>query len=734
MKKYLVNRVLRSIFSVFMVMLLSVVLIFSLIPQSEIYTQDEKYKSSLQVGRTDDAELAKLDALERHGYIQYVSQADYCESLFPDTAGARYQVCVARLDSNEDKKNYVEKYRALGWEEVRLTQSKYGNCDIVTRKDVEAGDYVVQEGQYFIEMTEGVQDPNDELYEDYIDENGSKKFREVTFNNRTYFKKNLNPLVTFWNWLTGIISFDNKNKVENLTQWSYEEQRYLYEDRVYSLVFEYEKSTGIESTNYIYQYNGGDIDLLESEISIYNSETNSSKDFISIAGISTGIEIGAKNIKEFSIVKNYNDENDLDKGGSMDINITFDDNTTLSLNKKVAKYLLDSIPVYVGDNDMWFVGNTSINIAYTKIEKDWGMGNDLITFYNEIVNAELREKEIERGYSVKLDEYGTPALTCVGCEYKYSIYFDTTFPYIHFNFIKINLGESILGTTQGRDVVNIMTDNQGEAIYTTNTDLSGEQYDASYDYHTCSYNSNDLGTDQKKRFNDNYTNCDQVLTSPSKIATSFIIGIFATLIAYFIGVPIGVVMARNKEKWIDKLGMVYIIIMFAVPSLAYIYFVKSIGHSLFKLPGIFEYGNIGTYILPIISLSLGSIASMMMWTRRYIIDQENSDYVKFARAKGLSESQIFFKHILRNAIVPIAHGIPGSLIGAVAGAMITEKIYNVPGTGGLMVESINGYNNWAAIGLIFFFTVLGIISLILGDVVITLVDPRISFTDTGGRK
>ena len=125
---------------------------------------------------------------------------------------------------------------------------------------------------------------------------------------------------------------------------------------------------------------------------------------------------------------------------------------------------------------------------------------------------------------------------------------------------------------------------------------------------------------------------------------------------------------------------------------------------------------------------------MMMWTRRYIIDQENSDYVKFARAKGLSESQIFFKHILRNAIVPIAHGIPGSLIGAVAGAMVTERVYVVTGTGHLMVESIQGYNNWAAIGLIFFFTVLGIASLILGDVVITLVDPRISFTDTGGRK
>jgi oligopeptide transport system permease protein len=218
------------------------------------------------------------------------------------------------------------------------------------------------------------------------------------------------------------------------------------------------------------------------------------------------------------------------------------------------------------------------------------------------------------------------------------------------------------------------------------------------------------------------------------MATSFVIGILSTLIAYIIGIPIGVLMARNKDKLFDKIAMIYIIIMFSVPSLAYIYFFKFLGTKLFDLPVNYKYGEVLTYILPVLSLSLSSIASLMMWTRRYIIDQGNSDYVKFARAKGLSESQIFFKHILRNAIVPIAHGIPGSLVGAVAGALITEQIYVVPGTGKLMVSAIQNYDNWVAIGLIFFYTCLGIFSLIAGDVIITLVDPRISFVDTGGRK
>ena len=174
--------------------------------------------------------------------------------------------------------------------------------------------------------------------------------------------------------------------------------------------------------------------------------------------------------------------------------------------------------------------------------------------------------------------------------------------------------------------------------------------------------------------------------------------------------------------------------MFSVPSLAYIYFFSSLASKAFNLKMIYEFGNISTYILPIVSLSLGSIASMMMWTRRYMIDQGNADYVKFARAKGLSEGQIFFKHILRNAIVPIAHGIPGSLFGAVAGALVTEKVYSVPGTGKLMVDAMTNHDNNIAIGLIFFYTILGVTSLILGDVVITIVDPRISFVDTGGRK
>ena len=135
------------------------------------------------------------------------------------------------------------------------------------------------------------------------------------------------------------------------------------------------------------------------------------------------------------------------------------------------------------------------------------------------------------------------------------------------------------------------------------------------------------------------------------------------------------------------------------------------------------------YILPIISLALPSVAGLMNWLRRYMIDQQNSDYVKFARSGGLSEREIFNKHILKNAIIPLVHNIPGTILGAVVGAIITETVYAVPGTGRMLTEAINVYDNAVIVGLTMFYALLSVVSLILGDILMSMVDPRISFSD-----
>ena len=117
--------------------------------------------------------------------------------------------------------------------------------------------------------------------------------------------------------------------------------------------------------------------------------------------------------------------------------------------------------------------------------------------------------------------------------------------------------------------------------------------------------------------------------------------------------------------------------------------------------------------------------------RRYMIDQENSDYVKFARSGGLSESEIFRKHIFKNAMIPLVHGIPGSILGALTGAIITESVYVVPGVGNLLTQAISYYDNAVIVGVTLFYAVLSVLSLILGDILMALMDPRISFTTKG---
>ena len=95
---------------------------------------------------------------------------------------------------------------------------------------------------------------------------------------------------------------------------------------------------------------------------------------------------------------------------------------------------------------------------------------------------------------------------------------------------------------------------------------------------------------------------------------------------------------------------------------------------------------------------------------------------------GLSEGEIFRKHILKNAIIPIVHGIPASVLGAMTGAIITERVYVVPGVGNVLTKAINAYDNGVIVGVTLFYALLSVTSIILGDVMMSMMDPRISFT------
>lgn len=373
--------------------------------------------------------------------------------------------------------------------------------------------------------------------------------------------------------------------------------------------------------------------------------------------------------------------------------------------------------------------------------KDIPLIKRLISFFGRIVtidNIHYVEEDIEnRGLTFTLrdpiykGEKFSPAIIGNGTKHKYLMYFDSKFPYFHQNLIKINLGLSY-SVNNGVDVWQTMTDSQGtyikSQVYYPGTELVEE---SANDLHTARYaaNSRESSTLFSDRFADDYTLVTTVKGNKSKMGYSFSIGIISVLMSYLLAVPLGIIMARKKDKLIDKIGTLYVVFILAVPSLAYIFMFKAIGGKL-GLPTSFlmDGETKMMYILPIISLALPSIAGLMKWLRRYMIDQMNSDYVKFARSGGLSESEIFSKHILKNAAIPIIHGIPGSVLGSVVGAIITERVYLVPGAGNLLTTAINSYDNGVIVGLTLFYAILSIVSIILGDILMAMVDPRISFS------
>ena len=342
--------------------------------------------------------------------------------------------------------------------------------------------------------------------------------------------------------------------------------------------------------------------------------------------------------------------------------------------------------------------------------------------------------DLERGLSFGRTETGGVALIGSGTTHKYLLYTDSRFPWLHQNIIKLHFGDSY-PTYQGLDVMEVLFDSQGSEVKRPVTFATGKEAESGIIFGTKTYKPIIDRMDRQK-FLDNYATFQTSKDQPSMIGTSFIIGFFAMLIAYGVGLPVGLLMARRKDKLADKLGMVYIIFIIAVPSLAYIYLFRYFATAAFDLPSVFTtYGaaDIRSWILPTISLALPSIAGNMLWTRRFVVDQMSQDYVKFAKAKGLNQREIFNKHIFKNASIPIAQGVPASLAACLAGAIITESIYAVGGMGKMLPNAIQQYNNVMIVALAFLFSTISVLSVLAGDIILTKVDPRISLTEKAGR-
>ena len=211
----------------------------------------------------------------------------------------------------------------------------------------------------------------------------------------------------------------------------------------------------------------------------------------------------------------------------------------------------------------------------------------------------------------------------------------------------------------------------------------------------------------------------------SKFPVSARLGGISVLVALLIGVPLGSIAALNRGKWIDNLMIVIATFGIAVPS----FVICTVGMYLFgvHLGWLPTFGLTSPlhYVLPVFALSFYPTSYIARLMRSSMLDVIGQDYMRTARAKGLSWYTCLFKHALRNAILPVITYVGPMLAYTLAGSFIVEKIFVIPGLGGQFVSSIVNRDYTVIMGTTIYLATLIIVMNMLVDIVYKLIDPRI---------
>lgn len=215
---------------------------------------------------------------------------------------------------------------------------------------------------------------------------------------------------------------------------------------------------------------------------------------------------------------------------------------------------------------------------------------------------------------------------------------------------------------------------------------------------------------------------------PGLISNSFKIGIIGFIVTEVLGYPMGVLMAKYKDKMFDKIGNGAIIVVFSIPTVVF-YYLLSQFFSALGLPLLYSDSDPISILAPGLVLGLGAFWSTALWVRRYMVDEFGAEYVKFARSKGIPENKIMYKHVLRNAIIPLVRSFPASILYCLTGSFFVEKIYGV--SNGIGYQLFNGLTqqNFPMIqAIVIFSAFVTVISTVSGDILTAICDPRITLT------
>lgn len=230
-----------------------------------------------------------------------------------------------------------------------------------------------------------------------------------------------------------------------------------------------------------------------------------------------------------------------------------------------------------------------------------------------------------------------------------------------------------------------------------------------------------------------------------KLPVSISLGVWTTLLVYLISIPLGIRKAIKDGSQFDVWTSAVVIVGNAIPGFLFailLIIVFAGGQYLdwFPLRGLTSdnwdqlslMGKIGDYFwhitLPVLSMVIGGFASLTMLTKNSFLEEINKQYVLTARAKGLTQHKVLYRHVFRNAMLIVIAGFPAAFVGMLfTGAMLTEIIFSLDGLGLLGFEAVVNRDYPVFFATLYFFTLLGLLMNLLGDLMYHVVDPRIDF-------
>ncbi len=230
-----------------------------------------------------------------------------------------------------------------------------------------------------------------------------------------------------------------------------------------------------------------------------------------------------------------------------------------------------------------------------------------------------------------------------------------------------------------------------------------------------------------------------------KMPVSISLGVFSTLLIYLISIPLGIRKALKNGSKFDLWTSWAIVIGYAIPSFLFAVFLIVVfagGRYLnwFPLRGLVSdnwdklssVGKITDYLwhiaLPVTALVIGGFASLTMLTKNSFLDEMNKNYCITARAKGLTDSEVLYRHVFRNAMLIVVAGFPAVLVGMLfTGSVLIEVIFSLDGLGLLGFESVMNRDYPVIFGTLYMFALLGLVLNLISDLTYRLIDPRIDF-------